>query len=559
MHPSAHATVSQQRILVLARRDIDEEDLRIRFGPNVEFRTVHTFDDALTALRDDRYDFVVTDRGEFLSLEPAVINQHAVRVLEAIGQGVCLVDLQGRLVWANPAIRAQPDDLIDKVCEVCGRVMEATCGSNAAESIRRFSLIAGDDQHFDVSVTPVADADGDVTQAAAVVWDVTQRQRLQKKIDAIDIAGREIERLDVETTSGMTIEARISILEQKILRYMHDLLHFDNFAVLLIDKKTNRLEIVLQHGMCELSRDHDIFASADGNGISGYVAAVGRSYICPDTSTDPRYLTGLEAARSSLTVPLRLHDKIIGVFDIESDKPAAFNEEDKQFAEILAGHIAIALNILDLLVTERYESTGQLADDVSAEIAGPLSDIVTEVSTLMDEYVGNAKLRRRLDTIREHVADIKDIVKEVASPHSGILGRRGASPVDDPLLEGKRILVADDEEIIRETVSGVLRRHGCEVETASDGNEAVTMLGAKSFDLVVADIKMPQKNGYEVFSAAKDAHKDTSVILMTGFGYDPNHSIIRARGAGLNAVLFKPFKVELLISEVHNALRPKSS
>lgn len=559
MHSSTHAAVSQLRVLVLAKSGNDDEDLESLFGQNVEFRTVHSFDEALAALRDDRYDFVVADRVKFLSLESAMINQQAVRVLEAIGQGVCLVDPQGRLVWTNPAMKAHPDDLIDKVCDACAKIVESTDKCDADGHAQRLSLVAGDDLHFEVSVTPVLDAESKVNQAAAVVWDITQRQRLQKKIDAIDMAGREIVRLDVETTSGMSIEARISLLEQKILRYMHDLLHFDNFAVLLIDKKTNRLEIVLQHGMSEGSRDHTMYASAEDNGISGYVAAVGRSYVCPDTSADPRYLTGLEFARSSLTVPLRLHDKIIGVFDIESDKLSAFNEEDRQFAEILAGHIAIALNILDLLVTERYESTGQLADDVSAEIAGPLNDIVTEATTLMDEYIGNDELRRRLEAIRAHVSDIKDIVKEVASPHSGILGRRGAMHVDDPILEGKRILVADDEEIIRETISGVLRRHGCLVEIASDGNGAVAMLGAQPFDLVLADIKMPNKNGYEVFSAARDVNKDIPVILMTGFGYDPNHSIVRARGEGLSAVLFKPFKVDLLISELHKSLKSASA
>jgi DNA-binding NtrC family response regulator len=42
---------------------------------------------------------------------------------------------------------------------------------------------------------------------------------------------------------------------------------------------------------------------------------------------------------------------------------------------------------------------------------------------------------------------------------------------------------------------------------------------------------------------------------MTGFGYDPNHSIVRASQEGLSAVLFKPFKVEQLLNEVHRALQ----
>jgi len=113
--------------------------------------------------------------------------------------------------------------------------------------------------------------------------------------------------------------------------------------------------------------------------------------------------------------------------------------------------------------------------------------------------------------------------------------------------------VADDEEIIRETVSNVLTQYGCEVETASDGAAAIALIEQRRYDLVLADIKMPHKNGYEVFAAARD--RSAPVILITGFGYDPNHSIVRARREGLAAVLFKPFKVDQLVEEVRKALR----
>jgi DNA-binding NtrC family response regulator len=72
--------------------------------------------------------------------------------------------------------------------------------------------------------------------------------------------------------------------------------------------------------------------------------------------------------------------------------------------------------------------------------------------------------------------------------------------------------------------------------------------------LILSDIKMPNKNGYEVFAAARAAHRDCAVILITGFGYDPNHAIVRASKEGLTGVLFKPFKVEQLMEEVRNAL-----
>ncbi len=559
------------RVLLLAKPGSAGDRLIGKFGGDTQVRSVTSFDDALIALREDTYDLVISDQSDFIALERAAVNQQSAVILENIGQGVCIVGLNGRLVWANPKMRSYPEDLISQVCEVCRRSFgggaEGSRGPGAEgeeqrasqHRARRVSLTAGRDYYFEVTITPVMNHEEQVRQVAAVVWDVTNSRRLQKKLDAIDLAGRELVRLDGETMAGMNVEERIGLLEQKMLRYMHELLHFDNFAVLLIDKKTNRMEFVLEHGMTPKAQDYDIFASTESTCISGYVAATGRSYICHDTSKDPRYLQGLESARSSLTVPIRLNDEIIGVFNIESDQLAAFNEDDRQYAEILARYVAIALNILDLLIVERRESTGRLADDVIAEISGPLNDIITEASGLCEEYIGNDDLRHRLNAICDHVTEIKQKVKDVTTPKGGILGRGGDSVTADPILGGKRVLVADDEQTIRETVGGVLRKAGCEVDIVADGAEAIARLAANGYDLLVADIRMPMKNGYEVFATARDRHPDIAVILMTGFGYDPNHSIVRARKEGLSAVLFKPFKVDQLLSEARSAFQPATT
>ncbi len=554
-------TVTNPRVLLLSKPTLERNAVVHRLLGEAQVRVVSTFEDAVAALREGAFDLVVSDTGDFLALERATVNQQAAMILETIGQGVCIIDAEGRLVWANPKMRSYPADLLGQVCEVCLRRMHRTPeqekGQPAHHRARRFSMTSGDEQYFEATITPVVNSLDQITHFAAVVWDVTNSRRLQKKIDAIDLAGRELVRLDAEAMAGMNMEERMSFLEQKILRYMHDLLAFDNFAVLLLDKNTNRLEMVLQHGMAPHARDLDIFASPENNGISGYVAATGRSYICHDTSRDPRYLTGLDRARSSLTVPLRLHDQVIGVFNIESDQPAAFNEDDRQFAEILARYTAIALNFLDLLVVERFQSTGRTMDDVTEEIAGPLNDIMVEASTLMEDYIGHDDLRHRLTAICDNVDKIKQTVKELAQPCGGLLGRRNVAEQRDPLLDGKRVLVADDEEVIRETVAKVLRKAGCEVDVAPDGDQATELLGRGPYDLLIADIKMPRRNGYEVFATARERHPAIAVILMTGFGYDPNHSIVRARREGLNAVLFKPFKVDQLLDEVRGALQPK--
>lgn len=554
-----NGTATRPKILLLSKPGSRGGALIARLGEEAQVREVESFSDAMSALRDGHYDLIISDQSDFMALERNIVEQQATMILNTIGQGVCIVDLQGRVIWSNPKMQSYPEELMKQVPDCALRTRNQFTrepGRPAHARARRFSITAGSDQYFELTITPIVDAQTDeVAQFTAVVWDVTHSRRLQKKLDAIDLAGRELVQLDAQTLSTMDVEDRVALLEQKILRYMRDLLHFDNFAVLLIDKKTNRLEIALQHGMSPKSRDLDIFASAENNGISGFVAATGRSYICHDTSKDPRYLQGLETAKSSLTVPLRLNDSVIGVFDIESEQLAAFNEDDRQFAEILGRSIALALHMLDLLTIERYEVRGRIADDVLEEISGPLNDIITEATTLKDEYIGEDTLRHGLNNIIDNVSRIKSKVKEVVRP-IGIFGRQSESTQVDPVLNLKRILVADDEEMIRETVAGVLKKCGCAVDTACDGAAAIQKLQHNHFDLVLADIKMPNKNGYEVFATARDTNPTCAVILMTGFGYDPNHSIVRARKEGLTTVLFKPFKVDQLLDEVRKAFQP---
>jgi FixJ family two-component response regulator len=66
---------------------------------------------------------------------------------------------------------------------------------------------------------------------------------------------------------------------------------------------------------------------------------------------------------------------------------------------------------------------------------------------------------------------------------------------------------------------------------------------------------MPKKSGYDIFAAAKGKNPSLPVVFMTGFGYDPNHSVIRARQEGLSGVLYKPFKVDELLSLLRDAVR----
>jgi CheY-like chemotaxis protein len=265
---------------------------------------------------------------------------------------------------------------------------------------------------------------------------------------------------------------------------------------------------------------------------------------------------GLDSAQSTLTVPLSLHDRVIGIFNIESRQRAAFNEDDRQFAEIFGRYVAIALNILNLMVVERVSTSHKVADEVCTEVAGPLNDIASDANALMDEFIGHDDLRQKLQQIIDNVKGIQKALHQVAQgPNSTVLGVAEDKGEPDPIIAGSRILVADDEPNIRTTISDILRKYRAEVTVCENGGDAIRQIETAEFDLVVSDIKMPDKTGYDVFAAARKRSQTVPVILMTGFGYDPNHSIVRASQEGLQAVLFKPFKVGQLLAEVRKALQ----
>jgi FixJ family two-component response regulator len=75
----------------------------------------------------------------------------------------------------------------------------------------------------------------------------------------------------------------------------------------------------------------------------------------------------------------------------------------------------------------------------------------------------------------------------------------------------------------------------------------------------LVDIRLPDLDGYEVFRRLREIQPETAIILMTGFGYDPTHSIVKARQEGLQTVLYKPFRSDRLMEAVEQALRSASS
>src|SRR5262249_23675311 len=157
--------------------------------------------------------------------------------------------------------------------------------------------------------------------------------------EALHQAGNELAALSPEQLSEMCVEERVESLKLDIRRLTHDFLHYDVIEIRVLDPRSGKLECLLQEGMSAGANERSLYAHLTGNGITGYVAASGKSYLCPDTSADPLYMAGAEGARSSMTAPLLFQDEIIGTLNVESPHLNAFSQDDVKFIEMFGREI----------------------------------------------------------------------------------------------------------------------------------------------------------------------------------------------------------------------------
>jgi two-component system, NtrC family, response regulator PilR len=125
-------------------------------------------------------------------------------------------------------------------------------------------------------------------------------------------------------------------------------------------------------------------------------------------------------------------------------------------------------------------------------------------------------------------------------------------PADPAAATKPRILVVDDELSMREMLQIVLRRDGYEVVLAKDGTEAVALLQARPFDLLLSDIRMPDISGVDVLRAAKEINSDLVAFMMTAFA--STNTAVEAMRLGAVDYFVKPFSMDELRLKVRQHL-----
>ncbi|MDQ3919246.1 MAG: ATP-binding protein [Acidobacteriota bacterium] len=221
-------------------------------------------------------------------------------------------------------------------------------------------------------------------------------------------------------------------------------------------------------------------------------------------------------------------------------------------------------------------STRELGEDVEIRVTDTGTGMSEEVrAKVFDPFFttkGKAGMGLGLSVsygiIRRHEGQV-EVASEVGRgttfrvrlPKAGAAASLPAESVPTPELPARdvrslRILVVDDEDYVRELLSDILEREGCEVTLAAEGREALRLYEAGEFDAVFTDVGLPGMSGWELARAVRERDSEVALAVITGWGDEVSHE--ERDAAQADWVVPKPFTVERITELVGQVAQRKS-
>ena len=327
--------------------------------------------EALKLIRDKDYDGVYfCNAAGQRGIPDAAVESAAM--IDLMPDGIALLDSQKRIIRANKRLIEwfeNKNPVGVSFYEAFGNPTVigpevSPLASASAKKVPAVSTIEVRGKYLRLSVVPVVDRDGECNELVVSVVDCTESVMQRQKLKALHQAGTALADLRPEEICQMDVKDRVELLKDNILHYTKDLLNFDVVEIRLLDENTRLLTPLLSVGIDSTRAKQPLYAREQDNGVTGFVVATGKSYMCEDTTNDPLYVDGLIGAKSSLTVPLIYQDMVIGSFNVESHEINAFTESDLQFLESFATDIAVALNTLELLSAQQTNTAWESVEKI---------------------------------------------------------------------------------------------------------------------------------------------------------------------------------------------------
>ncbi|MCK4384628.1 MAG: response regulator [candidate division Zixibacteria bacterium] len=259
-------------------------------------------------------------------------------------------------------------------------------------------------------------------------------------------------------------------------------------------------------------------------------------------------LVKLDGLESMIGVPIFSKGNIRGILAFFSQERYKFKKEDGEVLNLWGAQMGELQDFLSSYLQTRL-------DDNLVQILGNIELLKfrlrnrksIQVSDILDalDHLENAILdsSQTLDRICEEPTLEEKSEEKLAEEISTeevitIQGEKIAS------MEKRKVLIVDDQPIITDLLVDILKRIGYNSEVALGGKDGLKIFAKDGFDLVITDLSMPDISGWEVSKSVKRQNPFVPVILITGWGVEPDPH--KMKDSGVDFVINKPFQIDQL-------------
>ncbi len=500
------------------------------------------------------------------SAEGLVQLNDSLSLLSQIPDAILQIDQYERIRWANRAaeklLNLKLDGEAPKLFDIWQGAQIAGPDYSPVNTVlgrgkqAKTTVKIDDKTYFEFLVSPLPGSAPDGSKLLlAILREISDEVLQQQKLDAVHQAGIDLADLECEELLELSEYERVELLKSKLAHYTQELLEFDSVEVRIMDHETQKLTPLINFGMAPTAAARELRAQPQGYGVTGFVAATGKSYLCEDTSSDPLYIEGVIGAKSSLTVPLIRHDEVLGTFNVESPNVGAFTANDMKFVELFCREVATALNHLDLLAVEQMSSVEKNTQKVLCEVASPVDDILNDTSWIYERFRSeDSEVCDRIKHVLARTQEIRDLIRKTGKSSNPNFAGALLKSCQHPKLSGKRILVVDTDSEIRKSAHAILEQNDMTVDAVRTADEALRMVRIFTYHVVIADKKPPDMKGSELFRSIREIHEHLPIMLMTGFDYDGEHTLIKCREMGMKETIYKPFIIDKFLRAIEDAV-----
>lgn len=504
-------------------------------------------------------------------------------LLNKVREGVVVLDDANTVVWSNKQFQewffttgqpSQQQDFLNFLGSpvFLGKSHEEWNPITATRKTHSHShseFRLDDDRYFEIEVDPY-DISGDKQRYLLVfLRDITQRKRQDNKLISLHNADLEINQMPASEVLELDPIQRMDLVKDNILFLARSLLEYEMLELHTYDPEKQELSLFLQYGMTPEAQQRIVTVGEENGGINGWVAQHRTSYLCKDCSQDPYYLPGGIDARSSLTLPIQLHDELLGVLNVESRSVCAFNEMDIRFMEIFVRGIAVTLNTLRLLDEEKLNTLQTSVEEIHGKVALPIGNILgnaIQMNDLLQKRLDEAckpKIQLYLYNIIKNAQKTKQVILDIGKA----LTTGSATTVDaeaDEEFCGKRILLVDPNEEVLQQGNELLSRHGCYVDIAQEGAHALGLVQLslneeKPYYAILTSIEkipgFPSCTQFIMQMGSFYQGKHPPLVLLQQIGsYNVEHTVVNTKMRyPASQLTGKPFTEKVLLEAIRRA------